>query len=343
MRKVIVHRPGGTRALVIETGPDPTPTGEEVCVEVRAAGVNFADLVVRMGLYRSAKEYIGWPIVPGFEVSGVIHAVGERVTNFSPGDRVIGITRFGGYASRICLPEVQVQRLPERLSFSEGATFPVVFLTAWYALHELSRLRPGRVVLVHSAAGGVGGALVALAKRAGCRVLAVVGSTAKVAAVQALGADVVIDKSREDLWRAVERAAPEGCHVVLDANGGETLRQSYAHLRPTGRVIVYGFHGLLRRGSDRLNLWRALVGWLQVPRFNPFQMVDQNTGVLAFNLSYLFDELPLFTEAMTELFGALERGEIAPLPVTELPFEEVAEAHRLLHSGETIGKVALVL
>jgi NADPH:quinone reductase-like Zn-dependent oxidoreductase len=343
MRKVIVHRPGGTRALVIEAGPDPTPTGDEVCVEVRAAGVNFADLVVRMGLYRSAKEYVGWPIVPGFELAGNVSAVGERVTRFAPGDRVLGITRFGGYASRICLPEAQVQTLPPGLSFAQGATFPVAFLTAWYALHELARLRKGRIVLVHSAAGGVGGALVVLAKRAGCRVIAVVGSSAKVSAVAALGADVVIDKSTEDLWRAVERAAPQGCHVVLDANGAETLRQSYAHLCPTGRVIVYGFHSLLRRGSDRLNLWRALIGWLKVPRFDPFRMVDRNAGVLAFNLSYLFDELPLFTEAMTELFGWLERGEIQPLPVKELPFDEVAEAHRLLHSGETIGKLALVV
>lgn len=343
MRRVIVRKPGGTRALVIETAPEPTPSSDEVCVEVRAIGVNFADLVVRMGLYGSAKKYAGWPIVPGFEVSGTVRSVGERVTSFRAGDAVIGVTRFGAYSTAICIPEAQVQPLPRGLAFSAGATFPVAFLTAWYALVELSRLRPGYVVLVHSAAGGVGSALIALAKRAGCRVLAVVGSTHKVAAVEALGADVVIDKSRERLWPAVERAAPEGCHVVLDANGSETLRESYAHLRPMGRVIVYGFHGLLRRGSDRLNPLHALAGLLRVPRFNPLKMVEKNTGVLAFNLSYLFDELPLFREAMSELMTALERGELRLPPVTELPFDEVARAHELLHSGTTIGKVALVV
>jgi synaptic vesicle membrane protein VAT-1 len=343
MRKVIVRRPGSTRALTLETAPDPTPQSDEVCVEVRAAGVNFADLVVRMGLYKSAKEYVGWPIVPGFEVSGVVKEVGAQVTAYRPGDRVIGVTRFGGYVSQLCVRENQLQRLPEGMSFAEGATFPVVFLTAWYALHELSRLRPGRVVLVHSAAGGVGGALVSLAKRAGCRVIGVVGSSHKVAAVSALGADVVIDKSRESLWPAVERAAPSGCHVVLDANGSETLRQSYEHLCPTGRVIAYGFHGFLRRGHDRLPIWRALVSLLTVPRFNPLEMVDKNRGVLAFNLSYLFDELELLGEGMTDLLAALARGEIKLPQVTEVPFEEVAEAHRLLHSGSTIGKVALVL
>jgi len=343
MRNVMVRRAGGTGSLLVEEAPDPTPSSDEVCVEVRACGVNFADLVVRMGLYRSAKQYVGWPIVPGFEVSGTVQAVGANITRYRPGDRVIGVTRFGGYASRICLPEPQLRPLPAALGFAEGAAFPVAFLTAWYALHELSRLRPGGVVLVHSAAGGVGGALVVLAKRAGCRVIGVVGSAHKVQAVRDLGADVVIDKSRESLWPAVERAAPDGCHVVLDANGAETLKQSYAHLRPTGRVVVYGFHSLLRRGSDRLNVFRALAGLLRVPRFNPYEMVDKNRGVLAFNLSYLFDELSLFGEAMDDLFGALERGELRLPPVTELPFDRVAEAHRLLHSGSTVGKIALVL
>jgi NADPH:quinone reductase-like Zn-dependent oxidoreductase len=343
MKQVIVRRPGGTARLVVETVPDTTPQGGEVCVEVRAAGVNFADLVVRMGLYQSAKKYVGWPIVPGFEIAGMVIAVGPGVETFRPGDAVLGVTRFGGYTSRICLPESQVQRVPEGVSFAQAASFPVAFLTAWYALHELARLRPGRVVLVHSAAGGVGSALVQLAKRAGCRVIAVVGAPHKVGPARELGADVVIDKSSEDLWRAVEREAPAGCHVVLDANGSETLRQSYEHLCPTGRVIVYGFHSLLRRGSERLPLWRAAIGWLRVPRFDPFKMVDKNVGVLAFNLSYLFDELSLFGEAMAELGAALASGEIRCPTVTEVPFDEPARAHTLLHSGQTVGKVALVL
>lgn len=343
MKHVIVRRPGGVARLLVENAPDPTPKGGEVCVEVRAAGVNFADLVVRMGLYESAKKYAGWPITPGFEVAGTVSAVGEGVTRVRPGDRVFGITRFGGYTSRLCLPEAQVEPLPDGVSFVEGATFPVVFLTAWYALHELCRLRQGQVVLVHSAAGGVGSSLVQLAKRAGCRVIGVVGGEHKVGPVRALGADVVIDKNREDLWAAVERAAPAGCHVVLDANGSETLRQSYEHLRPTGRVVVYGFHSLLSRGSASLPLLRAALGWFRVPSFNPFKMVDKNVGVLAFNLSYLFDELEIFREGIAELTGALARGEIRCLPVTEVPFDDVARAHTLLHSGKTVGKVALVL
>ncbi len=343
MQRVVVARPGGVDRLIVEDGPDPAPAAAEVCVKVRGAGVNFADLVVRMGQYRSAREFVGWPVTPGFEVSGVVAGVGEGVETFREGDQVIALTRFGGYASHLCIPEAQVVSLPAGVDPLVAAGFPVAFLTAWYALSELSRLRPGYRVLVHSAAGGVGGALVTLAKRASCVVVAVVGASHKVPVVEALGADVVIDQSREPLWPAVERAAPEGFHVVLDANGGETLRQSYRHVRPGGRLIVYGFHSLLGRGKDRLGLLHALVGLLRTPRFNPLKMVDVNRGVLAFNLSYMFHETALFREAMNELMGWLERGEIRPLPVTPVPFAEVREAHRMLHSGTSTGKIVLVL
>src|SRR5690606_20521168 len=149
------------------------------------------------GLYSSAKEFVGWPITPGFETAGVVAAVGEGVDDLTVGDRVFALTLFNGYASQICAPRGYVFRMPERLSFEEAAAFPSVYLTAWYALHELAHPRAGQKVLVHSAAGGVGGCLVQLAKRAGCEVTGVVGASHKVEAVRAQGADHVIDKSRE--------------------------------------------------------------------------------------------------------------------------------------------------
>jgi NADPH:quinone reductase-like Zn-dependent oxidoreductase len=233
--------------------------------------------------------------------------------------------------------------MPAALDFAQAATFPVAFLTAYYATIELCRLRPKYRVLVHSAAGGVGGALVQLAKRAGCEVVAVVSSSHKVAVAREHGADVVIDKSVESLWPAAERAAPKGFHAVFDANGAETLREGYRHLAPTGRLIVYGFHTMLGRGSDRLNVFKALIEWLKIPRFDPLDMTDKNCGVFAFNLSYLFDELAMFHEAMTDLVGSLERGELRCPKVTEVPFAEVRRSHQMLHSGDTVGKIALVV
>ncbi len=342
MRKIVIHQPGGAERLLTEEAPDPVPQPREVCVSVRAIGVNFADLVVRMGLYKSARD-LGWPMTPGFEVAGTVESVGSEVTTHAPGDAVIGITRFGGYVTRICLPEKQVVKIPRGTSMSQAATFPVAFLTAWYAAVELCRLRPKQRVLVHSAAGGVGGALVQLAKRARTTVVGVVSAPHKVEIARAQGADVVIDTSVDPLWPAAERAAPGGFHAIFDANGAETLGEGYRHLAPMGRLIVYGFHGMLRRGSDRLNVFKALVEWLKLPRFNPLSMVDKNCGVFAFNLSYLFDELELFHEAMQDLVQSLERGELHCPPVTEVPFADARRAHEMLHSGKTVGKIALTV
>ncbi|MHC4817194.1 MAG: alcohol dehydrogenase catalytic domain-containing protein, partial [Planctomycetota bacterium] len=180
MRKVIIPRPGGHERLQIEEGPDPTPRPGEVVVAVEAAGVNYADCVIRMGWYESAEEYVGWPITPGFEVAGTVCALGEGVDGPAVGTDVLAVTRFGGYASRVVVPRHQVFPLPAELDKAAGAGFPTVFLTAYYALFELVHPRPGSRLLVHSAAGGVGGALVQLGRIAEAEVVGVVGAAHKV-------------------------------------------------------------------------------------------------------------------------------------------------------------------
>lgn len=341
MRRVVVHGPGGWDELRVETHPDVEPGPGEVLVETRACGVNYADCIVRMGLYESAKEYVGWPITPGFEFSGTVKALGSGVDDLAPGDEVFGVTRFGGYATELAVPRDQLFRLPTELSHEQAATFPAVHMTAWYALHELAHPRPGSTLLVHSAAGGVGGALLQLGRIAGCRVVGVVGRTHKARTAEDLGAEVVIDKSTRDLWSEAERAAPDGYDVVLDANGVETLGQSYEHLRPGGKLVVYGFHSMMRRGKDSPSWPKLALDWLRTPRFNPLQLTNDNKSVLAFNLSYLFDRADLLNEAMGQLLGWLEAGHLQPPPVQALPLERVAEAHRALESGETVGKLAL--
>src|SRR5688572_16383115 len=218
MKAVVVHRPGGLDKLVIETRDDPRVTAGQVLVETEAIGVNFADCVVRMGLYESAKKYVGWPITPGFECAGRVTAIGPGVDGLSLGDRVIALVRFGAYATHVVAPYRQVFPVPPELTIVGASAFLVGHLTAWYALRELCKLRPGMRVLVHSAAGGVGCALVQIARACGCEVVGVVGASHKREAVAELGA-VVIDKSRENLWTEARRLAPDGYDVVLDANG----------------------------------------------------------------------------------------------------------------------------
>lgn len=342
MRKVVIHRAGSYDRLEIEQHPDPAPGPGEVLVETSFVGVNYADCVIRMGLYASAKEYVGWPITPGFEFSGTVRAVGRGLDAGMVGRECMGLTRFGGYATHVTVPAGQVFDIPAGLGLAEAAAFPTVSLTAWYALRELVRLRPGMRVLVHSAAGGVGSVAVQIAKLHGCYVVGVVGAHHKVDAVRALGADAVIDKSAEPLWPEARRLSPKGYHVVLDANGVETLRQSYRHLAPTGRLVIYGFHSMLpRTGRGRPRYLTLARGYVMTPRFDPFDMTNANKSVLAFNLSYLFEEQSLLAEAMSELVTWRAEGKLAAPRVTIYAFDDVALAQHALESGSTVGKLVL--
>ncbi len=341
-RKVVVHAAGGYERLKLETAPVPVPGPGEVRIDVAAIGVNYADTIVRMGLYSSAKQYVGWPITPGFEVSGVIGAVGTGVTDLAPGDEVFAVTRFGGYASHVVVDRAQVFAKPRATSFEQAAAIPAVYMTAWFALFELAHPRRGAKVLIHSAAGGVGGALIQLAKLRGCEVVGVVGKPAKVASAQALGADHVIDKSTAPLWREAERLAPDGYDVILDANGVSTLGDSYAHLRRAGKLVVYGFHSMLPKTGGKPSWPKLALDWARTPRFNPMDMTDQSRSVLAFNLSYLFDRADLLAEGLADITGWLEAGSIVSPPVTTYPLADVARAHADIESGKTIGKLVLI-
>lgn len=342
MRRVVVRHAGGWDKLELEEAPDPSPGEGEVLVRTEAVGVNYADVIVRMGLYESARKYVGWPITPGFEFAGTIAAVGRGVTDVKTGARVFGLTRFGGYATHVVVPRDQVLPVPRTMTASEAAAFPAVYLTAWYALFELAAVKPGMRVLVHSAAGGVGSALLQLSRVARCTAVGVVGSAAKVEVARALGAHAVIDKSHEDLWRLARRHAPEGYDAVFDANGVETLKSSYEHLAAPGRLVVYGFATMLPRGRGKPS-WRKLaVDWLRTPRFDPLRMTNDNRSVMGFNLSYLFERKEALLPALERLVGWVEDGSLAPPRVTELPLDQVASAHRAIESGTTTGKLVLL-
>jgi NADPH:quinone reductase-like Zn-dependent oxidoreductase len=342
MNKIVIRRPGGFERMKLEAFPDPEPGTGEVLVRTRGIGVNYADCIARMGLYKSANQFVGWPLTPGFEFSGEVLAVGASVTDFAPGNRVLGVSRFGAYSDRIVVHSSQLVPLPAGLSFEQAGGFQVAFLTAWYGLVVLGAAREGSTVLVHSAAGGVGSALCQLGRSIGARVLGVVGSSDKVSYALAQGAAHVIDKSATPDFSALAREfSPRGFDLVLDANGASTLRKSFELLAPMGRLVAYGFASMIsRRGMP--NPFRLLVQYLRTPRFNPLEMVDRNVAVFAFNLSYLFDESAMYRSTMTELLKLLSAGKIEALPVVTHPLAEAGAAHRALQSGRTTGKLVLV-
>jgi len=343
MRQILIRRPGGYERLEVVKGPTPAPGPDEILLRVEAIGVNYADCVARMGLYASANELAGYPLCPGFEMAGRVESIGPGVTGWEEGAPAMGIRIFGAYATHVVLPAEQVYPMPSCLTTMQAAAFPAAHLTAWFGLMELAHPREGETVLVHSAAGGVGSALVQMAKGAGCHVIAIVGSSHKRDVASALSADVVIDKSTEDLWRRAKEVAPDGCHIVLDANGASTLRRSYAHLAPTGRLVVYGFHSMLPKKGGRPNWLRLAATWLGTPRFDPLRMTKENRSVLAFNLSFLGERSDLLRRGMEWLTRELDAGRLSPPQVTCYPFEDVARAHRDLESGQTTGKLVLTV
>jgi NADPH:quinone reductase-like Zn-dependent oxidoreductase len=341
MRKILIRRPGHYDALQLVEAPETDPGPGQVRVAVEACGVNYADSIIRLGLYASAKQLHGYPITPGFEIAGRIDALGSGVTRWKAGDAVIGLSLFGGYASQLVLDQDSVFALPASLDMAQGATLPTVFLTAWFMATQQLQPRAGDRWLVHSAAGGVGSALVQLGRLAQCHVVGVVGSSHKVAACRRQGASAVIDKSSEALWPTAKTHAPRGYHAIFDANGVATLKQSYAHLAPTGVLAIYGFHSMLPR-DGRLNWLRLAWDWWRTPRFDPLRMTQENRSVIATNLSFLQAEAPRLREGMHWLLERFADGRLQPLPVTTFALANAADAQRAIESGATVGKLALL-
>lgn len=349
MRRIVIDRPGGYEALRLVEFPDAdpgqpgaSPAAGEVEVEVEAIGVNYADVIVRMGLYASARELHGYPITPGFEAAGRVTAIGAGVTGLAPGDRVIVLTLFGAYASRLRVPAGRVFACPARLDAAQAAAVPTVFLTAWFMVHQQVHPRAGERWLVHSAAGGVGGALAQLGRLAGAEVTGVVGGPHKIEVARAAGCAHVIDKSAQAPWPQAERIAAGGYDAIYDANGVSTLGASYAHLAPMGKLVVYGFASMLPKTGGRPNWPKLAWDWLRTPRFNPLRMTQENRSVMACNLSFLSANAERLAEGMHWLLARFASGELAPPPLRCYPLAQVADAHRDLESGATTGKLVLL-
>ncbi len=343
MKKIVIQKAGGYDRLQMKDLPSPELEPHQVRVQIRAIGINYADCLVRWGVYESARQLVGWPITPGFEFSGIVLETGNEAKGYRPGQKVYGISFFNAYADEICVPEHQVFPVPENGDLIDFGGFPVIHMTAYHALFQLVRLYPKSRILVHSAAGGVGSALVKLAKLKGFHVTGVVGSSAKIPYLESLGVDHIIDKSKEDLWSRARQLCPQGFDAVYDANGFRTYKESYRHLRPTGKLVCYGSHELLPKGSisGKIRYPRVIVGLIRTPKFNPLDLITDNKSVVGFNLSFLFGRTDLFDEIRNDFASWLAQGKIGPVKTTRIPFADVAKAHQLIESGQSQGKIVL--
>jgi len=261
------------------------------------------------------------------------------------GDKVFGVTMFGGYSNSVVVPRHQIYHVPDELRLEEAAAFPAVGLTAWYAMFKQYQPRENDTILIHSVAGGVGSMLAQLGKICNLKVVGVVGSSHKVDyAYKELNCDLVIDKSVDDLWVEANKYSPNGYNAIFDANGYQTLSDGYNHLASGGRLVVYGFHSMLPKVGGRLNIcaWLKIIyGYLKTPTFNPLDMTNVNRALLCFNLSFMFNRTDVLEEAMGKLIQYVKNGQLKVPKVTIFPMNRVGAAHKHIESGMSVGKLVL--
>lgn len=343
MRAMVVRRHGPPEFLELRQLPDPQPRPGEVLVRVRAIGVNFADLLQRMGLYPGGPKP---PFVPGLEIAGVVEKTGEAnrtetSTALRPGDAVAALTQFNAYAEWVTVPAEQAFRLPPGMRFEDAAAIPVNYLTAFHSMFTMGNLQPGDRILIHGAAGGVGLAAVQLARSRGLLIFGTAGPS-KQEYLRKAGVDHPIDYEKSDVVQTVRKFAPEGIEMVLDPIGGKSFSRSYQCLGPTGRLVVFGFSSAAGKSGKR-NWMAGLPAVLQTPRFHPLKLMRDNIAVIGVGLGGLRTRPGLLQSEIDEIFRLFAAGKIRPVVGKSFPLAQAAEAHRYLHDRKNIGKVILTI
>jgi NADPH:quinone reductase-like Zn-dependent oxidoreductase len=331
MRAVVITKHGGPEVLKVQERPDPMLGPGEVRIAVAAAGINFADVMARMGLYPDAPKT---PCVVGYEVAGTVLEIGEGVDGLSPGERVLAGTRFGGYASQVVVPAGDVVPLPDGLTFEQGAAIPVNYATAWAALIGYGALQPGERVLIHSAGGGVGIAATQIAKRAGAEVFGT-ASPGKHERCRELGVDRAIDYTRPGWEQGIG-----SFDVILDAVAGKSFRTSYKLLRPGGRLVAFGASSLV--SGQRKNVLTAVRTLVRMPRFNLIKQMSESKAVIGLNMLTLWKDRGSLRPWIEPLQAMLEDGTIQPELAGAFAFEDAGAAQTMISERRNIGKVVLV-
>ncbi|HSK63938.1 MAG TPA: medium chain dehydrogenase/reductase family protein, partial [Pyrinomonadaceae bacterium] len=332
MRQIVTTATGGIEVLKVQEKPDPKPAAGEVVIRVRAAGLNFADILSRQGLYPDSPPK---PCVMGYEVSGVIEEVGEGVNSSFVGKSVAALTRFGGQAELVAVKVMQVFDKPSGLTFEQAAAIPVNYLTAYALLVVMGSLHEGESLLIHNAGGGVGLAALDIAKKIG----AVTYGTASPSNHKFLaerGLDQAIDYRSQD-WQPVlqQLTNGRGVDLIIDPIGGAHWKKSYASLRHTGRLGMFGVSTASANGlSGKLKLLKAVI---QTPWFHALPLLNRNRGVFGLNLGHMWHEPEKVAVWMRDILRGVEEGWVQPYVDQAFSFAEVGKAHRYLEERKNIG------
>ncbi len=338
MRAVTITKHGGPDVLAVRDIPSPEPAEGFVRINVKAAGLNFADVMARKGLYPDAPPP---PCVVGYETAGEIDSIGKGVLGLAKGQRVLALSRFGGQAEQVCVPARQALPMPDGMSFEEGAALPVVYVTAYHMLFRVAQLRPKMRVLVHSAAGGVGIAAIQLCKTIPGVEIFGTASAGKHDFLRELGCHHPIDYRTTDWAEEIRRITDgKGVDLILDPLGGRDSKKGLALLRPAGHLIAFGF-SRMSTGESR-NFLRILWEAMGIPIVTPLGLMDKNRTVSGVNVGHLWDEQDMLSEELEALLQLWREKKIAPHVDAAIPFASAADAHRRLEERKNVGKVVLV-
>jgi NADPH:quinone reductase-like Zn-dependent oxidoreductase len=339
MKSIYLVQYGDSKnAFELREEKDPQPGAGEVLIEVEASGVNFADVLARRGLYPDAPKM---PCVLGYEVVGRVVEAGAGVEALSVGDRVLAFTRFGGYASQVAVPALGAVKISEAMSAEEATALATQYCTAWFAGEEMVRLFPGDHVLVQAAAGGVGTALVQIAKRRGCVVFGTAGSASKLDYLREIGVDHPINYRQKDFAKEVRSVCGDrGVDVVFDSIGGKTFRQGYHLLSSGGRIVTFGVAGMTGSRLDWLRVLRTVLGfgW-----FHGLGHLSNSKSVIGVNMLKIAENKPeVLQRCMRAVVDLTEKGELSPKAGGAYPAERIADAHAFLEMRQSTGKVVLL-
>ena len=339
MRAAVLPRHGDPDVFEIQDRPDPDVGPGRVRVRVRAAGINFADLMARQGLYPDAPPL---PSVLGYEFAGEVDEVGEGVERISVGDRVMGPCRFGGYSELVCVPASDVIPLSADWSFEEGAAFPIVYATAYAGLVSFGGLRAGDRLLVQAAAGGVGIASTQIGKLLGAEIYGT-ASGSKHDAIRGFGVDHPIDYREKDFGDEVRRISGEEqpLDLIMDAVGGKSWREGYKLLRAGGRLVVFGASSVVT--GDKRSYLKAARALVRTPFFNPIRLSSDSKTVIGLNMLRLWDARGSVDEWVEPLSQWVDQGLLRPVVADAFPLERVGDAHRFVQERKNVGKVVLTM
>jgi NADPH:quinone reductase-like Zn-dependent oxidoreductase len=335
MKSLYITRYGGPEVLQVRESAEPLPAPGQVLVSTSHAGLNFADIVARVGLYPDAPKP---PMVMGYEVSGRVKSVGENVHGFAPGDSVLALTRFRGQATAVAAAAPYVFKLPSGMSMQEAAALPVNYMTAFHMLHGVAHLRPYDKVLIHMAAGGVGLAAIQL-----CRLVEGVeifgtASQSKHEMLREAGVAHPIDYRKVDYAAEVRRlTGGKGVQIVLDPLGGNDWKKGYELLAPVGQLVAFGWANMIK--GERRSWAHALSQLISMKRYSPMSLMETNRTISGVNVGRLWSVAERLREEMQELLALYEAKKISPRIDRVFPLSAGADAHRHIQERRNIGKV----